>query len=571
MQKQRIIALLLVFLAVTITAVYCNYYLGIDVVYSHLFYIIIIMMGFWFPRYVLPAALFMGIMHISLEYLNSGMFSLNAFLRVVIMIMVATVIFRWRNELHDKERELQSTQEVMKSLLANIPNLLTIYDKKGTYIMVSNFTAKVLGCSPSEAEGKHFSDLLSPSIVQSFSKNTEQILQTKKSFSVIDQIPTDEGPRTFETLLFPLQYEGQEIELIGAIGIDITERKKAEDEKEYLSFHDQLTGLYNRRFFEDQLKRLDIPGNLPLTLVMADVNGLKLVNDAFGHLQGDKVLKRVAQFMKTSCRANDIVARIGGDEFIILLPKTGPKEAEHIIDRLKTFISQERIDLIELSVSFGWASKTQASESMEEIYKRAEDLMYQNKLYESPSMRSNTIKTIIQTMYEKLPGEKEHSDRVSKICEQIGTKLECGSDKIAELKTAALLHDIGKIILDEAILHKLGQLTKDEWKEVKRHPETGYRILSSVNEMSQLAEYILAHHENWDGTGYPRGLKGEEIPLQSRIIRIADSFDAMTNSRSYRKPFTVAEAIEEIKRNAGTQFDPEMVAVVTGTRLLTSL
>ncbi len=157
--------------------------------------------------------------------------------------------------------------------------------------------------------------------------------------------------------------------------------------------------------------------------------------------------------------------------------------------------------------------------------------------------------------------EEEHSHRVSMLCQDMGHALGLTEGDTEELKTIGLLHDIGKIAIEENILNKREELTEDEWQEIKRHPEIGYRILNTVNDMLEIAEYVLYHHERWDGKGYPKGLKGEEIPLQSRIITIADAYDAMTSQRSYRNALQEETAIEELKINSGTQFDPELVRI----------
>jgi len=154
-----------------------------------------------------------------------------------------------------------------------------------------------------------------------------------------------------------------------------------------------------------------------------------------------------------------------------------------------------------------------------------------------------------------------HSRRVSQLCEQMGEALGLNEDKVKELKAVGLLHDIGKIAIDEAILNKNGTLNEEEWVEVRKHPEIGYRILSTVNNMSEMAEFVLSHHERWDGKGYPQGLSGEQIPLESRIIGIADAYDAMVSERSYKKSLTKEEAIKELTENAGTQFNAECVRV----------
>ncbi|PIH03507.1 HD domain-containing phosphohydrolase [Clostridium combesii] len=342
---------------------------------------------------------------------------------------------------------------------------------------------------------------------------------------------------------------------------DIRERKEMENKLEYLIYHDQLTGLYNRRFFENELKRLDVEENLPLTIVMADVNGLKLVNDSFGHAAGDELLKKVSEIIKKGCRYNDIIARLGGDEFVILLPKTDIYETEQIVKNINALALKETVSAVNISISFGYGTKKKEEEKIEEILKKAEDYMYKKKLFESPSMRGKTIGAIISTLHEKNKREEEHSHRVSMLCQDMGHALGLTESETEELKTIGLLHDIGKIAIEENILNKSEELTEDEWQEIKRHSEIGYRILNTVNDMLEISEYVLYHHERWDGKGYPKGLKGEEIPLQSRIITIIDAYDAMTSQRSYRSALPEESAIEELKINAGTQFDPDLVRI----------
>jgi len=351
------------------------------------------------------------------------------------------------------------------------------------------------------------------------------------------------------------------IELSNNFDIMKEKIKEREGRIQALSYHDQLTGLYNRRFYEEQLRRLDQEENLPLTIVMADVNGLKLVNDSFGHSVGDALLKKVGQVIKKGCRDKDIVARLSGDEFVILLPKTDIYETEKIVKNIKELTLKEKIGAIDLSVSFGYETKNNKEEIIQEVFKKAEDFMYKKKLFESPSMRGKTINAIIHTLHEKNKREEQHSHRVSELCEGMGKALGLQESEIQELKTVGLLHDIGKIAINENILNKPGKLTQEEFEEIRRHPEIGYRILSTVNDLSEMAEYVLAHHERWDGKGYPKGLKAYEIPIQARIITVVDTYDAMTSERSYRNALTEEAAIEELKKNAGVQFDEELVKI----------
>lgn len=342
---------------------------------------------------------------------------------------------------------------------------------------------------------------------------------------------------------------------------DMTERKNSEEKLKHLSYHDQLTGLYNRRFFEEELKRIDTKRNLPLSIIMADINGLKLINDSFGHAMGDKYLVSLAHILKTSCRADEIIARLGGDEFGIILPQTDAAGATRVINRMKDTISKTKVASIILSVSFGFETKDSNEQMMAEMIANAENHMYTHKLTERASMRSKTVEMIMSALFEKSNREAQHSQRVSEICEEIAIKMNFDSDDVEQIRMAGLVHDIGKIGINETILNKTEVLDDNEWVSMKRHPEAGWRILNTKIEFSEVAQFAFCHHERFDGKGYPKGLKGEEIPIQARIIAVADAYDAMTSERSYRKAISHEEAIKELKRCSGAHFDPAIVAV----------
>lgn len=340
---------------------------------------------------------------------------------------------------------------------------------------------------------------------------------------------------------------------------DISEKRKAEEQILSLSYHDQLTNLYNRRYYEEIIDQLNQDKDcLPLSIIMADVNGLKLTNDVFGHEAGDILLTTVANILKRECNEKDIIARIGGDEFVILLPNSNSRDTKMVVERIEASVSSEITKNVVLSISMGHATKYNSFSSINEIFKDAEDNMYRNKLIESAQMKRSTIQYIMNTLYRKNVREMHHFQAVSNICGIFAKVLNLDTERTKKLKTAGLMHDIGKIALNLDILDKPTNLDFQEWVEVKRHCETGYRILSSNDEYSDIARYVLEHHERWDGEGYPKGLKGEEITLQARIITLSDAFDAMTSPRAYNRTFTIEEAVKEIRDNAGTQFDPKL-------------
>lgn len=343
---------------------------------------------------------------------------------------------------------------------------------------------------------------------------------------------------------------------------DVTEEKKRQQEITYLSYHDALTGLYNRAFFDEELRRLNTDRQLPISVIMGDVNGLKLANDVFGHAEGDRVLITIARIMAQSTRSDDILARIGGDEFCILLPKTSSAAAQNICRRILRKCREYglRNDVITPpSISMGVATKTDAAEPITDTLKTAEQLMYKRKLLESKSVHNNILATIRTTLYEKSRETEEHTVRIAERTRAMGLAMGLTEEELNDLELFSVLHDIGKIAVDDRILLKPGPLTESEREEVRRHSETGYRVVRSSPEIAHVADLILAHHEDWDGGGYPQGLSGEAIPRLARVLRVADAYDAMTHDQVYRPALPRETALREIAQQAGVRFDPDVV------------
>jgi len=465
------------------------------------------------------------------------------------------------------ETALANERKLLETTLASIGDGVISTDNRGRIVYFNRVAEIFTGWTQEAAKGKLLDEVLNTVNAATREKNenrVEKLLQGEKIHQLVSHailIAKNGIERPIEDKVAIIVQENGKI--LGAVLVirDFSEQKKKQDKIEFLSYHDQLTGLYNRRFYLEELKRLDTGRNLPITIVMADVNGLKLINDSLGHAMGDKLLKKVAEVIIKGCRDDDIIARLGGDEFVIVLPKTDAQEATQIIKRIKELSLKEKVGFIDISISFGYETKHNKEENIQEVFKKAEDYMYKKKLFESPSMRGKTIKTIITTLQEKSKKEEQHARRVSLLCESMGEALGMGEYEIKKIKSAGLLHDIGKIVIDEKTLNKPGKLTDDEWKEMRRHPKIGCNILKMVSDMSEIAEYVLAHHERWDGTGYPKGLKENEIPFVSRILTISDAYDDMTSGRNYRSVLSDEAALEELRKNAGIQFDPELVNV----------
>jgi diguanylate cyclase (GGDEF)-like protein/PAS domain S-box-containing protein len=357
----------------------------------------------------------------------------------------------------------------------------------------------------------------------------------------------------------------QEIDLLivlAEITSNILARQKTESNIRYISFHDQLTGLYNRHFLEVEMERLDTARQLPLTVIMADLNGLKLVNDTYGHDTGDELLKTAATIIRNSCREEDIISRWGGDEFVILLPQTTGETARLICQRIAESCSGAFVEDVPVSIALGIATKTLETTSLIETLQEAENEMYRHKLTESRSTKSAVVTSLLNTLAAKSFETEEHTRGMQKIAQQIGAKLGLPDSELHRLDLLITLHDIGKINISEAILTKNSSLTDDEWKAIKKHPEIGYRIAMATEEFAHVAEDILAHHERWDGAGYPQGLKGSSISLPARIVAVADAYEVMSHGRPYKKAMSKNEIITEFKRCSGTQFDPELVEIL---------
>lgn len=340
---------------------------------------------------------------------------------------------------------------------------------------------------------------------------------------------------------------------------DITCEHARKDEIIYQMYHDSLTGLYNRRYFNEELSKIDRQENYPLSVIVIDLNGLKLMNDIFGHLMGDKFIETAGMILKNNCREEDIIIRYGGDEFYILMPKTSSDDAKRIINRIKKESNETIVQYMNVSMAMGYATKTKDEEDIKNIINIADNFMYKNKVIESRERKNHLIDSLLLRLFERDKYEEKHSNRVSYLCKKIGKAMGLSNEALHDLEILGRIHDIGNIAIDLNILNKKSSFSYTDNELIKRHAEIGYFIVGASPKYYYLGNYVLTHHERYDGKGYPNGLSGEDIPLLSRILSIADAYDSMVGERPYKENISVDDAIAEIIRCRGTQFDPVVV------------
>ncbi|PKK97466.1 MAG: hypothetical protein CVV58_01145 [Tenericutes bacterium HGW-Tenericutes-3] len=459
------------------------------------------------------------------------------------------------------EEALLAVNKRFETLFENAPLGYQSLDVNGYFNEVNQTWLRMLGYKKEEVIGHWFGDFLPEKYKNPFRERFEIFKKLGKIESVFEMIKKDGTTVMIEFEGLIGYDEGRIFRQTYCTLNDITERQKKEEMIIYKSKHDYLTNLPNRGYFEEMLAKLDDPIYYPLGIVMMDLDGLKLINDAFGHARGNETLVQVANILRKIKCKDCFVSRIGGDEFVMLYPNANTSDMEELKKQLFNEVRNIREEDYRFSISFGYSMKLDDSRDADDILNEAEDNMYSNKVLHGQSARNESVIAILNTLKVKYDEERLHSDLVSQYCRQLGEVLNFDADNLIEVELAGLMHDIGKITIPDNILKKPGKLDEQEWKIMKTHTINGYNILRSADKYSRLAEYALTHHERWDGNGYPNGLKGEEIPLISRVISICDAYEAMTSDRPYRKALGQQKAIDELIRCAGSQFDQKLVEI----------
>ena len=473
------------------------------------------------------------------------------------------VIMRDISRLKRASEELVNSEARFRELAETLPEVVYEIDTHARLTFCNNAALDIFGLSREDFErGINVVDHMAPEERKRAKINIGRIMQGEIMGGIeYTMIKKDGTPIPVMLHGRPIIRNGRPVGTRGVI-VDISRLKKNEQRLQFLSYHDSLTKLYNRYFFEQKMHEL-VGAYCMGAIILCDVDGLKIINDSLGHAAGDKVLISAAGIIARSFRKEDVVARIGGDEFAVLLTDVDLPTIENGMCRIKEgvkhFNSKRGEMEFPLSLSMGMAYNASPPFNAWDLFKEADDNMYRQKLYQSRSTRSAIVQTLMKALEARDFITEGHADRLRDFVSGLATELSLSENKVTELCLLAQFHDIGKVGIPDRILFKKGIFTPEEYAEMQRHSEIGYRIAESSPDLSPIAEWILKHHEWWNGNGYPLGLKGEEIPLECRILAIADAYDAMTNDRPYRKRMTHEEAMEELKRCAGSQFDPFLV------------
>jgi diguanylate cyclase (GGDEF)-like protein/PAS domain S-box-containing protein len=463
--------------------------------------------------------------------------------------------------------ELAENERKLQTLLGNLPGMAyrCFNDSSWSMEYVSEGALELTGYRPEEIrEGSrvHYGELILPEDRDNVWQEVQQSIGRNRPFVLEYRIQARDGSRRW------VWEKGRAVardpergEVLEGFVTDVTERKQAQLRLEHLIFHDHLTGLYNRNYFEQETRRMQEEPSLPVGVIACDVDGLKFVNDTLGHGGGDEMLVRTAQLLQSTFRSKGTVFRIGGDEFAVLLAETSAGELQRSIAELREAVRCHNVSgpRHDLSLSVGHALATQRPPDLQALFREADNNMYREKLHQEKSVHNYLVQALTRAMEARDFFTGGHSDRLQHLVASAARSFGLPDRTVNDMTLLAKFHDLGKVGISDRILCKPGPLDADERREMQRHCEIGYWIARSVPSLAHIAEWILKHHEWWDGRGYPQGLQGEEIPLPCRILSVADAFEAMTSDRPYRRAMSVQEAGQELERCAGTQFDPQVV------------
>lgn len=461
-------------------------------------------------------------------------------------------------ELQERLIELEKINLRNKALLHGIPDSFMLIDNGGAILEVHPGPNTRGGLFGEENKGRNIYEFFPTEVSAAFHSYFNQEHEKDIVIQFDFEMNFKDSVIFYEARAVKL-YEDEFLFIIR----DITEMHLMIERLRFLGSRDYLTGLYNRTYFEEQMLSYEKNCIKTVGIVICDVDGLKFINDTLGHKAGDQILQKTAEIISKCFREEDIKARIGGDEYAVLVHSV---EEQYLVDcsekmEAEVALFNRENDKLQMGVSVGYAYSKCGSSISKSLFQEADNKMYRKKLLRNTSIRSTIVKTLMKALEARDYITEGHAERLGNIAVQIGKSLGLSQTVLDDISLLAKFHDLGKVGIPDSILFKPGKLTADEMRIMQGHCEIGHRIASSAPELSHIANFILMHHERWNGLGYPLGLRGEDIPIECRIISIADAFDAMSNDRPYRKAMKEEDTINEIVANSGTQFDPKIIGV----------
>lgn len=488
-------------------------------------------------------------------------------------IIGVILVFHDITERKRAEYKLKKSEQKYRDIVENATEGIFQTTLQGRFISVNPACVRIFGSTSPEEMANNISDISQQIYANQEDRKKLLLILTElgrvENFEI--EVRRSDGRKRWISINARVVCDpnGEILHLEGSC-VDITERKLAEERLKYLSQNDILTGLFNRGYFEEEMKHLE-DVDIPVGIIVCDIDGLKLINDTLGHKTGDELLVAASKAIKAVFNDEVIVARVGGDEFTVILPLIGIARLEEAAKRIHTEIDLYNLGNpeIPLSMSIGTAFKQQnEATSIYDLFKRADNKMYRKKLLNSKSARSALVNALVRTMEARDINTEEHSGRMLQLLASMIGEINSIELNLNDLLLFAQFHDIGKVGIPDHILFKPGPLTVEERVEMQRHSEIGHRIAQASPDLAPIADLILKHHEWWNGTGYPLGIKEDQIPLECRILAIVDAYDAMTSDRPYRKAMPHNQAVTEIIKYKNLQFDPNLVDMFLQTHSL---
>lgn len=451
----------------------------------------------------------------------------------------------------ESNRELKNQKTWQEAILESVVDGVIAEDEFGK-INYINLPGRRLLDIEEDYIGKNASDYF-----KAYWKDTEELISDEPTKGNVEcRVVTHSGKQYAVIMKIAVITSEEGIHLGRAVTLtNITGEIELQSRVNYLTFHDSMTGLYNRNYLDEEIDRLNRVRLLPITIIMADLNGLKISNDLMGHSEGDEIIRMSADVLRNACRGEDLIARIGGDEFLVFLPETDEAAAEVICQRILASCQRRMTKLGPLSMAVGYYTKNMASENIRLCITKADEDMYAKK----NQMKRRFYEDIFSFLYRKMMNHAyEGSHITSRVRDFMAEMCLLDTDMKGMVKEAVLLsevYDIGMICLDEDI-YSTKLLDEADRKSIKRHCETGARISDMSQAHQKVSKYILYHHHRYDGMGCTDGIMGDQIPALSRLLAVVDSYVAVTSERVYRDQLAPKQAANEIAKGSGNQFDP---------------